>query len=93
MTGNLRSIATYVHKVRNILVTVIIETPKCMIKKIMNHEIKEKFANPQKLLTLGQFHFLGPATVIATLIHYPCTVAIPGLAAWSAFLEWILPTM
>ena len=26
------------------------------------------------------------AQLIATLIHYPCTVAIPGLAAWSAFL-------
>ena len=23
--------------------------------------------------------------LIATLIHYPCTVALPGLAAWSAF--------
>ena len=33
------------------------------------------------------------AQLIATLIHYPCTVAIPGLAAWSAFLEQILPTM
>ena len=30
------------------------------------------------------------AQLIATLIHYPCTVAIPGLAVWSAFLEWIL---
>ena len=33
------------------------------------------------------------AQLIATLIHYPCTVAIPGLAAWSAFLEQIFPTM
>ena len=27
------------------------------------------------------------AQLIATLIHYPCTVALPGLADWSAFLE------
>ena len=26
------------------------------------------------------------AQLIATLIHYPCTVALPGLADWSAFL-------
>ena len=31
------------------------------------------------------------AQLIATLIHYPCTVAIPGLAACFAFLERILP--
>ena len=27
--------------------------------------------------------------LIAMLIHYPCTVALPGLADWSAFLEWV----
>ena len=27
------------------------------------------------------------------LIHYLCTVALPGLADWPAFLEWVLPTM
>ena len=26
--------------------------------------------------------------LIATLIHYPYTVALPALANWSAFLEW-----
>ena len=29
--------------------------------------------------------------LIATLIHYPCTVALIGLADWSAFLELVLP--
>ena len=27
--------------------------------------------------------------LIATLIHYPCVVALPGLADWSAFLELV----
>ena len=27
--------------------------------------------------------------LIATLIHYLCTVALPGLADRSAFLEWV----
>ena len=31
--------------------------------------------------------------LIATLIHYPCTVALTGLADRSAFLELVLPTM
>ena len=34
--------------------------------------------------TLCLFHLL-----IATLIHYPRTVALSGLADWSAFLEWV----
>ena len=29
------------------------------------------------------------AQLIATLIHYPCTVVLPGLADWSVFLEWV----
>ena len=33
------------------------------------------------------------AQLMDTLIHYPCTVALPGLADWSAFLELVLPTM
>ena len=31
--------------------------------------------------------------LIATLIHYPYTVALVGLADWSAFLKLVLPTM
>ena len=32
--------------------------------------------------------------LIATLIiNYPCTVGLPGLADWSAFLEQVLPTI
>ena len=30
---------------------------------------------------------------VATLIHYPCTIAFTGLADWSAFLELVLPNM
>ena len=33
------------------------------------------------------------AQLIATLIHYPCTVALPDLADWSAFLELDFLTM
>ena len=29
----------------------------------------------------------------ATLIYYLCTVALPCLADWSAFLDWVLLTM
>ena len=31
--------------------------------------------------------------LIATLTHYPYTVALTGLADWSAFLELVLLTM
>ena len=31
--------------------------------------------------------------LIATLLYYSCTFAIPGLADWAAFLEWVLSTM
>ena len=30
------------------------------------------------------------AQLIATLIHYPCIVALTGLDDWSAFLEWVV---
>ena len=33
------------------------------------------------------------AQLITTLIHCPCTVALTGLADWSAFLELVLPIM
>ena len=40
-------------------------------------------------------YFILLAQLVDTLIHYPCTVALPGLADWSvwAFLELALPTM
>ena len=49
------------------------------------------FGKPTEMSHLANCTFL--AQLIATLIHYPCTVAIPGLADWFAFLERILPTM
>ena len=33
------------------------------------------------------------AQLMATLIHYTCTVPLPGLVNWSAFLEQVLPTL
>ena len=33
------------------------------------------------------------AQLIATLIHYPCTVALTGLTDWSAFLKTVLLTI
>ena len=49
------------------------------------------FANTDRNVTLGQLHLL--VQLIATLIHYPCTVVLMGLVDWSAFLELVLPTM
>ena len=43
------------------------------------------FVDPVNCILLAQ--------LIATLIHYPCTVALPGLVGWSAFLELVLSTM
>ena len=42
-------------------------------------------------VTLGLFYFI--VQLIVTLIHYPCTVALTGLADWSAFLRQVLQTM
>ena len=41
-----------------------------------------------QIVTLGLL-----AKLMATLIHYPFTVPLPGLANWSAFLEPVLPTL
>ena len=49
------------------------------------------FWKTDQIVTLGLFHLIGP--VIATLIHYPFTVALPGLTDWSAFLEPVFLTM
>ena len=39
-------------------------------------------------VTLGLFHFIGLTIfLIATLIYYPFTLPLPGLADWSAFPE------
>ena len=47
------------------------------------------------MLAIGQLAIAlsSLAQLIATHTPYPCTVAIPGLTDWSAFLEWILLTM
>ena len=49
------------------------------------------FWKTNRNVALGLLHFI--TQPIATLIHYSCTVALPGLADWSAFLERVLPTM
>ena len=64
----------------------------CNAKTRARHFVSEKhiilyviiFENNQKV-TLGLFHFIGPANTY-TYIHYPLTMALPGLADWSAFL-------
>ena len=43
-------------------------------------------------VTLGQLHFIGPANSHTYALPI-CTVALTGLADWSAFLELVLPTM
>ena len=48
-----------------------------------------RFWKTDQIVTLGLFYynyFIGPA-IIATLIHYPFTVPLPGLADWFAFLD------
>ena len=35
-------------------------------------------------------YFILLPQLIATLIHHPCTIALPGLADWSALLEPVL---
>ena len=43
------------------------------------------FWKADQIFTLGLFHLL--TQLMAILIHHLCTVALPGLADWSAFLE------
>ena len=43
------------------------------------HDICGWILETDRIVTLAQ--------LIATLIHYPFTVALPGLADWSVFLE------
>ena len=49
------------------------------------HDICDWIWKTDRIVTLAQ--------VIATLIHYPFTVALPGFADWSAFLKQVLLTM
>ena len=43
------------------------------------------YGKPIKISHLPYFILF--SQLIATLIYYPCTVALPGLADWSAFLK------
>ena len=49
------------------------------------------FGKPNELSHKAYFILL--AQLITTLIHYPFTVPLPGLADWCAFLEWVLLTI
>ena len=49
------------------------------------------FAKTDHNVTLGQLHLL--AQLLATFVHYPCTVVLMGFVDWSAFLQLALPTM
>ena len=60
-------------------------------KPDINHKMWLDIGRPTKLSHLAYSILL--AQLIATLIHYPCTVALTGLADWSAFLELVLPSM
>ena len=55
----------------------------------------EDFGIPTKMLNyVGLFHIvLAKLRGSYTLIYYPFTVALPGLADWSAFLEQVLLTL
>ena len=47
------------------------------------------FWRTDRNVSLYLFHLLTQLIIIATLIHYLCTVALTGLAGWSTFLEQI----
>ena len=42
-----------------------------------------RFWKTNQNITLDLFYFIGPAN--PTLMHYPFTVALPGLADWSVY--------
>ena len=60
-----------------------------MIKSTMCAMYVTGFWKTDQIVTLGLFHFIGPST----LVHYTYTVQLPGLVAWSACLERVLPTL
>ena len=52
------------------------------------------FWNTDQIVKLGLFHIVSAQLRGSyTLIYYPFTVALPGLADWSAFLEQVLLTL
>ena len=59
----------------------------CFYMFLSNDSILEKLTKTSHLA----YSTLLPQ-LIATLIHYLCTVALPGLADWSAFLEMAIAT-
>ena len=61
-----------------------------VLDSIYNTYVTE-FLKTDQNATLGLLHFIVPANShINTLLVY---YSISGLADWSAFLEWVLPTM
>ena len=48
------------------------------------HHSETRYWKTDQNVTLGLFHFIGPAdSHTHTYIHHPCTVALTGLADWS----------
>ena len=76
-------------EIRQICQYLTIKILHCTVLQTIICELD--IGKPTKLSHLAYSILL--AQLIATLIHYPCTVALAGLADWSAFLGLILPTM
>ena len=52
------------------------------------------FGKPTEIrIILGLFQLIDPVILIAAFIHHPFTVALPGLADWSTFSEYVLSIM
>ena len=53
------------------------------------------YCKADHLITLLMFHFIVLAnnSTWPSLVHYSCTMPLLALAKWSAFVEWILPTL
>ena len=64
----------------------------CIHLYVCNYICDWIFEKPIEMSHLTYSYFILFAQLIATLIHYPCTVALPGFADWSSFLEWVLST-
>ena len=49
------------------------------------------FWKTDRIVTLGLFHFIGPANGYTHTLHIQ--LPLSGLVDWSAFLERLLPTL
>ena len=76
---------------RLLITSGVIWTPYDWLNKFYDFYMWLDTGKPTELSHLAFSILL--AQLIPTRIHYPCTVALIGLAEWSAFLELVFPAM